>query len=68
MVHILIPFGSRSNSELNERMPMDQTFTTSSYLSENIIRTAVKRGSYGHPAQQTLDFIRNFAAQMSIAG
>jgi hypothetical protein len=47
---------------------MDQTFTTSSYLSENIIRAAVKGGSYGQPAQHTLDFIRNFAAQMSIAG
>jgi hypothetical protein len=47
---------------------MDQTFTTSSYLTEKIIRAAVKRGSYGRPAQHTLDFIRNFAAQMSIAG
>ncbi len=47
---------------------MDQTFTTSSYLSENIIRAAVKGGSYGQPAQHTLDFIRNFAGQMSIAG
>ena len=47
---------------------MDQTFTTSSYLSENIIRAAVKGGLYGQPAQHTLDFIRNFAAQMSIAG
>lgn len=43
---------------------MDQTSTTSSYLSENLIRAAVKSGSYGQPAQQTLDFIRNFAAQM----
>ncbi len=47
---------------------MDQTFTTSSFFSENIIRAAVKGGSYGQPSQHTLDFIRNFAAQMSIAG
>ena len=45
---------------------MDQTSTTSSYLSENIIRTAVRTGFYGQPAQKTLDFIRNFAADMSI--
>ena len=44
---------------------MDQTSTTSSYLSENLIRAAVKSGSYGQPAQKTLDFIRNFAAGMS---
>ena len=43
---------------------MDQTSTTSSLLSENIIRAAVKSGSYGQPAQKTLDFIRNFAAEM----
>ena len=45
-------------------MPMDQTSTTSSYLSENLICAAVKSGSYGQPAPKTLDFIRNFAAQM----
>lgn len=44
---------------------MDQTSTTSSYLSENLIHAAVKSGSYGQPAQKTLDFIRNFAAGMS---
>lgn len=43
---------------------MDQTSTTSSLLPENIIRAAVKSGSYGQPAQKTLDFIRNFAAGM----
>lgn len=43
---------------------MDQTSTTSSYLSENLIRAAVWNGSYGSPATDTLDFIRNFAAQM----
>ena len=43
---------------------MDQTSTTSSYLSENLIRAAVRNASYGEPAQRTLDFIRNFAAQM----
>ena len=43
---------------------MDQTSTTSSYLSENLIRAAVKSGSYGKPAPKTLDFIRNFAAQV----
>lgn len=43
---------------------MDQTSTTSSLLSENIIRAAIKSGSYGQPAQKTLDFIRNFAAEM----
>ena len=43
---------------------MDQTSTTSSLLSENLIRAAVKGGSYGQPATKTLDFIRNFAAQM----
>ncbi len=47
---------------------MDQTFTTSSFLSENIIRAAIKGGSYGRPQQRTLDFIRNFAADMSKAG
>lgn len=42
---------------------MDQTFTpASSYISENLIRAALKSGSYGKPAQKTLDFIRNFAA------
>lgn len=45
---------------------MDQTSTTSSYLSENLIRAAVKSASYGQPAQKTLDFIRNFAASMCI--
>ena len=45
---------------------MDQTSTTSSYLSENLIRAAVKNGSYGQPAPKTLDFIRNFAAEMCI--
>ena len=43
--------------------PMDHT-STSSYLSDNLIRAAVKSGSYGKPADDTLDFIRNFAAQM----
>lgn len=43
---------------------MDQTSTASSYLSENLIRAAVKSASYGEPAQKTLDFIRNFAASM----
>ena len=43
---------------------MDQTSTTSSLLSENLIRAAVKSGSYGQPSQKTLDFIRNFAAEM----
>jgi len=43
---------------------MDQTSTTSSYLSENLIRAAVRNGFYGQPAYETLDFIRNFAAQM----
>ena len=41
---------------------MDQTSTTSSYLTENVIRTALKSFSYGQPAQKTLDFIRSFAA------
>ena len=42
---------------------MDQTFTpASSYISENLRRAALKSGSYGKPAQMTLDFIRNFAA------
>lgn len=44
---------------------MDQTSTTSSYLSENLIRVAVKSGSYGQPSQKALDFIRNFAAGMT---
>ena len=45
---------------------MDQTFTSaSSYLSENLIRAAVKSGSYGQPSQKTIDFIRNLAAGMS---
>ena len=43
---------------------MDQTSTTSSYLSENLIRAAVRNGSYGRPATDALNFIRNFAAQM----
>ena len=44
---------------------MDQTSTTSSsYLSENLIRAAVRSGSYGQPAPKALDFIRNFAAEM----
>ena len=43
---------------------MDQTSTSTSLLSENLIRAAVKSGSYGQPAQKTLDFIRNFAAEM----
>lgn len=43
---------------------MDQTSTTSSYLSENLIRAAVRNGSYGQPKQKTMDFIRNFAARM----
>lgn len=43
---------------------MDQTSTSTSLLSENLIRAAVKGGSYGQPAQKTLDFIRNFAAEM----
>ena len=43
---------------------MDQTSTTFSYLSENLIRAAVRSASYGQPAQKTLDFIRKFAAQM----
>ena len=47
-------------------MPMDQTSTTSSYLSENLIRAAVRNGFYGQPAPKTLDFIRNFAAEMCI--
>ncbi|MGX8689951.1 MAG: hypothetical protein ACSW76_04820 [Bacteroidaceae bacterium] len=41
---------------------MDQTSTTSLYISENLIRAALKRGSYGKPAQKAIDFIRNFAA------
>lgn len=45
---------------------MNQTFTpASSYLSENLIRTAVKSGFYGEPSQKSVDFIRNFAAGMS---
>ncbi|MBO4560628.1 MAG: hypothetical protein J5705_01510 [Bacteroidaceae bacterium] len=45
---------------------MNQTFTpASSYLSENLIRAAVKNGSYGQPSKKTVDFIRNFAAGMS---
>ena len=43
---------------------MDQTSTASSYLSENLIRAAVRNVSYGEPAPRTLDFIRNFAARM----
>ncbi len=43
---------------------MDQTSTTSSLLSENFIRAAVRNGSYGQPSQKTLDFIRNFAARV----
>ena len=44
---------------------MDQTSTTSSYPSENLIRAALKSGSYGKPSGKTLDFVRNFAAGMS---
>ena len=43
---------------------MDQTSTTSSYLSETLIRAAVRSGSYGQPAHKTLDFLRKFAAEM----
>lgn len=46
---------------------MDQT-STSSYLSETVIRAAVRGGSYGKAAQSTLDFIRNFAAGLCIVG
>ena len=41
---------------------MDQTSTTSSTISDNLIRTALKSVSYGKPAQKTLDFIRSFAS------
>jgi len=47
---------------------MDQTSTTSSYFSENIIRTAIKSGYYGKPALKTLDFIREFAAGLRRVG
>ena len=40
---------------------MDQTSTSSS-ITENPIRTALKSVSYGKPAGKTLEFIRNFAA------
>ena len=44
---------------------MDQTSTTSSlFISENLIRAALKNGSYGKPAQSTLEFVRNFAAAL----
>lgn len=43
-------------------MPMDETSTTSSLRSENILRAALKGVSYGKPAEKTLDFIRSFAA------
>ena len=39
---------------------MDQTSTSS--ITENLIRTALKSVSYGKPAGKTLEFIRNFAA------
>ena len=41
---------------------MDQTSTTSSFISENLIRTALKSTSYGKPAEKALDYIRSFAA------
>ncbi len=44
---------------------MDQTFTPSSYISENLIRASVRSGAYGAPSSKTLDFIRNFAAGVS---
>ena len=44
---------------------MDQTSTPSSFfISENLIRAALKSGSYGKPAERTLDFIRSFAAEL----
>ncbi|MCQ2065229.1 MAG: hypothetical protein MJY66_05140 [Bacteroidaceae bacterium] len=43
---------------------MDETFTSSSAISENLLRTALKSGSYGSPADRTLDFIRSFAASL----
>ena len=41
---------------------MDQTSTSTSSFSENLIRAALKSMSYGKPAEKTLEFIRNFAA------
>ena len=45
---------------------MDQTSTSS--ITENLIRTALKSVSYGKPAGKTLEFIRNFAAGIRIVG
>lgn len=42
---------------------MDETSTAcSSFVSENVIRTAVRCGSYGTPSVRTIDFLRSFAA------
>lgn len=42
---------------------MDETSTAcSSFVSENVIRAAVKGGSYGVPAIRTIDFLHRFAA------
>jgi len=46
---------------------MDQTSTSSS-ITENLIRTALKSVSYGKPAEKTLEFIRNFAAGIRFVG
>ena len=46
---------------------MDQT-STSSFISENLIRAALRGISYGKPSGKTLDFIRSFAAGIRIVG
>lgn len=43
---------------------MDQTSTSTSSFSENLIRAALKSVSYGKPAEKTLEFLRNFAASI----
>lgn len=45
---------------------MDQTSTSS--ITENLIRTALKSVSYGRPAEKTLEFLRNFAAGIRFVG
>ncbi|MBR6370202.1 MAG: hypothetical protein IKS24_03880 [Bacteroidaceae bacterium] len=43
---------------------MDETSTSCYYVSDKVIRAAVKGGSYGTPSIRTIEFLRSFAASI----
>ncbi len=47
---------------------MDETSTSTGTITEKLIRTALKSATYGAPKESTLDYLRNFAAAIRVAG